>query len=113
MRRDQNRWWTSENRKKLRKSSDVAKTSTKKSTETRDVPKKLSGVTRETTITDMVQRTAAIQWASEKTSDVNAVTQSTVGKSSGRQKSVKLPFVKVIATTAEDKKSFESQEFIA
>jgi len=96
----------------LHKVSDNATMSTKTPIEIGDTLKKSVTIPQETT--DMVQRTAAIQWASEAMADTNRVTQSTVGKSSStRQKSVKIPVVKATATIAEDKESLEAQEFIA
>jgi len=54
-----------------------------------------------------------MQWASEETSETNIVTQSTIRKSSARQRGAKKATDKIIATAIEDPQSLEVQNFIA
>jgi len=101
--------------KEKREGGDVAKGAIKETAKPPEVPKKLSNTRRDTADANTAQRDAAMQKqrASEETSDTKIVTQSTIGKSSGRQRGAKKATDKVSAIATDDIQSLEVQNFIA
>jgi len=93
--------------KERNESVEMAKKGAKKSTESQDAPKRSATVKQDTTVVRVktagtAQRDEARRWAASETSDSELVTQSTVSKSSGRQKKAKKVNEKVSEAVIED-----------
>jgi len=96
-----------------REDDDVSEVITREMVAPSEISKKTSLVRRDTVGADTIQREAAMQWASEGTSDTNVVTQSTIAKGSVRQRGAKKATEKRITTATEDQQSMDVQNFIA
>jgi len=99
---------------KEKRENDAAKVVGKKNSGLTEAPKKTTNTAqRDAADADTAQRDAAMQWASGEISDVNVVTQSTIGKGSTRQRGGKKGTDEASATATEDASSLEAQNFIA
>jgi len=99
-------------------SVEMSKKGAKRSTESQDALKKSVPIKQDTTfvpvkIAGAVQRDEARRWAASETSDSEVVTQSSVSKSSSRQKGAKKASERVSETVVETAQSLEIQNFIA